>query len=149
MRRFKVGMAFSKDFEGNSPLKHIGSKLPVYIRLLELCEDKGWDIYVLTKKTYKGNGIFEGSWKFLYGKFEKIRTPVKIDLIYDRCAGIKFPPEADNGAVWVNKRDFKLLCWDKWKAYRMIGGYMPKTFWVEKEEELQLVVILFLLEHLD
>src|SRR4030067_227914 len=81
MEKYRVGMAFSRQFRGSSPLGHIGVKLPVYIRLLTLCEAKGWEVYVLTKKTYKGNGIFEGSWRYLDGKFEKIKTPVKIDLV--------------------------------------------------------------------
>ena len=140
MTNYKVGMAFSKDFQGNTPLGHIGVKLPVYIRLLELCEAKGWEVYVLTKKTYKGNGVFEGSWKFSKGKFEKIKSPVKIDLVYDRSAGVKFPPDVDESTIWVNTRAFKVLCWDKWKAYRKIGSFMPKTFLVEKEEDLQLIL---------
>lgn len=144
MGKYRVGMAFSRDFRGNSPLGHIGIKLPVYIQLLKLCQAKGWEVYVLTKKTYKENGTFEGSWKFLsgnpllfYDKFEKIKAPVKIDLVYDRCAGTKFPPEGDDSVVWVNKRDFKILCWDKWMAYQEIGKFMPKTFWVERQEDLQ------------
>ena len=137
MKNINVGMAFSKDFKGNSPLKHIGVKLPVYIRLLKLCEDKGWNVYVLTKKTYKGDGVFKGSWKFSHGKFKKIISPVKIDLLYDRSAGVKFPPDGDKSAIWINTKAFKVLCWDKWKAYKVIGRYMPKTFWVEKEVELQ------------
>ncbi|OGM15263.1 hypothetical protein A2985_00660 [Candidatus Woesebacteria bacterium RIFCSPLOWO2_01_FULL_43_11] len=140
MEKYRVGMAFSRQFRGSSPLGHIGVKLPVYIRLLTLCEAKGWEVYVLTKKTYKGNGIFEGSWRYLDGKFEKIKTPVKIDLVYDRCAGIKFPSEGDDSLIWINRRDFKILCWDKWKAYRQIGKFMPKTFWVERQEDLPAVL---------
>ena len=136
MANFKVGIAFSKEFKGNSPLGHIGVKLPVYLRFLELCQAKGWGVYVLTKKTYKGSGIFKGCWKFSKGKFEKVKTPVQIDLVYDKSAGVKFPPLRDNGVIWVNNKDFKVLCWDKWKAYQEIGKYMPETFWVEKEEDL-------------
>ena len=136
MAIFRVGIVFSKEFKGNSPLGHIGVKLPVYIRFLDLCQKKGWGVYVLTRKTYRGSGIFAGSWKFSKGKFEKIKTLVKIDLVYDRSAGDKFPPEDDESVIWVNRRDFKILCWDKWKAYQEIGEYMPETFWVEKEEDL-------------
>ncbi|MEK7112019.1 MAG: hypothetical protein AAB875_01715 [Patescibacteria group bacterium] len=136
MANFKVGIAFSKEFKGNSPLGHIGVKLPVYLRFLELCQAKGWGVYVLTKKTYRGSGIFEGCWKFSKGKFEKVKTPIQIDLVYDKSAGVKFPPQGGNGVIWVNNKDFKVLCWDKWKAYQKIGKYMPKTFWVEKEENL-------------
>ena len=132
----KVGICYSRQFEGADPLGHIGVKLPVYIRFLDLCQKNGWDTFVLTRKTYKGKGVFEGCWKFADGKFERVAKPVKIDLVYDRSAGIKFPPEGDNDIIWVNRRDFKILCWDKWKAYQEIGKYMPKTLWVEKEEDL-------------
>jgi glutathione synthase/RimK-type ligase-like ATP-grasp enzyme len=136
MANFKIGVAFSKEFTGNNPFGHIGVKLPVYLRLLELCRKEGWEVYVLTRKTYKGNGIFEGGWLFENGKFRKINTPIVADLVYDRSAGIKFPPEGDNDIIWVNRRDFKVLCWDKWKAYQEIGKYMPETFWAKKENDL-------------
>ena len=136
MSDIKVGMAFSKEFRGNSPLGHIGVKLPVYLRLLELCQNKGWDVYVLTRKTYKGNGIFEGSWKYSNDKFIKVKEAVKIDLVFDRCAGIKFPPDGDDSTIWVNRKDFKILAWDKWRAFQEIGEDMPETFWIEKEGDL-------------
>ena len=131
-----VGIVFSKEFSGNDPLGHIGVKLPVYLRLLDLIRAEHWEAYVLTKRTYGGNGIFEGSWLFKDGKFEQVFEPVKIDLIFDRSAGVGFPPECDNGVIWVNRRDFKILCWDKWGAYQRIGEYMPKTFLIEKETDL-------------
>ncbi len=129
-------MAFSREFAGSDPLGHIGIKKAVYIRFLELCAEAGWDAYVLTRKTYKGSGIFEGSWKLNSGNFEAISDPVKIDLVYDRSAGVSFPPEDDKSTIWVNRRDFKILCWDKWKAYAEIGEYMPKTELVKEKEEL-------------
>jgi len=132
----KVGICYSRQFEGADPLGHIGVKLPVYIRFLDLCQSQGWEVYVLTRKTYKGNGIFAGSWRFDKGRFRKTVKPVKIDLVYDRSAGVKFPPENDESVIWVNRLDFKILCWDKWKAYRQIGKYMPQTFWVEEEKAL-------------
>lgn len=131
----KIGICFSKEFIGDRPLAHIITKLPVYLRLLELCKKQDWDTYILTRKTYKGNGIFDGAWKFENGKFDRIEKPVKIDLVYDRTAGVKFPP-ADDGLIWVNRIDFKVFCWDKWKAYQKFGKYMPRTFLLEKEKDL-------------
>src|SRR3990172_1899673 len=134
--KIKVGMAFSRQFRGNSPLAHIGSKLQTYLRLLSLCQKKGWDVYVLTKKTYKGGGVFEGSWAYRGGRFKRIKSPVKIDLVYDRSGGVGFPPEGDKSIVWVNKKDFKVLCWDKWKAYKILNGYMPKTFLLKRQGDI-------------
>ncbi|KKQ92543.1 MAG: hypothetical protein UT17_C0002G0206 [Candidatus Woesebacteria bacterium GW2011_GWB1_39_10] len=49
----RFGMCFGKDFVGDNPLSHITVKRPVYIRLLELCQNQGWDVYVVTKKHTK------------------------------------------------------------------------------------------------
>lgn len=132
----RVGICFSRQFEGNDPLGHIGVKLPVYLRLLELCQKKGWGVFVLTRRTYQGKGIFKGSWQFGKNKFLRIRKPIKIDLIYDRTGGVKFPWEEDSGVVIVNRRDFKLLCWDKWLAFKKIGQFMPQTVWVGERKNL-------------
>lgn len=136
----KVGICFSRQFEGIGPLDHIGPKRPVYIRLLKLCKKKGWGTFVLTRKTYKGKGVFEGCWKFVDGKFECVAKPVKIDLVYDRSAGVHFPPEGDESLIWVNKRDFKILAWDKWAAFQEVGECMPQTLFVEKESDLENVL---------
>ena len=111
---------------------HIGSKLPVYMRLLELMKDEGWEVYVLTRRTYKGEGVFEGGWKFEDGKFILIKDGINLDLVYDRTGGVDFPIQGDKLMV-ANERKFKVLCWDKWEAHGVIGGQMPKTFLVEKE----------------
>src|SRR6266404_2073448 len=134
------GICFSKEFVGDHPLRHIGSKLPVYLRLLELCQKEGWDIYVLTRKTYKGNGIFEGSWLFKEEKFIPVKEEVKIDLIYDRTGGIYFPQANEPDLKVFNNHKFKVLCWDKSMAYKEIGEYMPKTFWVGDKKGLNKIL---------
>lgn len=131
-----LGITFSREFIGNDPLAHIGVKLPVYLRFLDLILAEGWGAFVLTKKTYQGTGIFKGVWGYKNGKFERLNKPVKIDLVYDRSAGVKFPPEKDESLIWVNRRDFKILAWDKWAAYQKIGEYMPKTCLLNSENEI-------------
>jgi glutathione synthase/RimK-type ligase-like ATP-grasp enzyme len=140
MAKKNIGMAFSREFKWEDPLGYIGVKKPVYMRLLEIAEEQGWNLYVLTRKTYRGNGIFEGSWKFNNGKFDIIKTPIEIDLVYDRSAGVKFPPSNDESLVWVNEPSFKILAWDKWSACKVIGEYMPQTLLLENENEIQKVV---------
>jgi glutathione synthase/RimK-type ligase-like ATP-grasp enzyme len=140
MANKKVGIMFSKDFEGVKPLGHIGVKNPVYIRLLELCKEEGWEVYVLTKKTYQGGGIFNGVWLFENGEFSQVFTPTKIDLVYDRSGGVKFPPQGDNETIWVNQRDFKLLAWDKFATSKVIGEYMPQTFSIDSKKDLPKVL---------
>lgn len=136
----KFGICFSKEFTGRNPLGHIGRKLSVYLRFLALCQKQGWEVYVLTHKTYQGNGFFGSVWLFNEGKFKLLKKTVKIDLVYDRTGGIKFPPKEQAKMRVVDNRDFKLLCWNKWLAYQEIGHLMPKTFLVGEKENLALVL---------
>lgn len=131
----KVGICFSKELQGSSPLSHIIEKLPVYIRFLELMEGAGWKTYILTRKTYKGQGVFDGGWLYRNSKFSLVKDILKIDLVYDRTGGIAFPIEGDTLTV-VNRRDFKILAWDKWATFREIGEYMPQTIFIENEKDL-------------
>lgn len=130
----KVGMCFSCRFESSDPLAHIGKKLPVYLRLLQLCQERGWQVFILTRRTYEGDGIFNGVWYFSSGSFIRWGKPVKMDLVYDRVAGMKFPPEHDPAMVVVNRRDFKFVCYNKWLAYRKLGHLMAKTYWVGEKK---------------
>lgn len=137
---FKVGMCFSRPLKGERPLRHIGKKAPVYKRLLEFCQHRGWQAFVLTRLTYQEKGIFKGGWLLKKGKFRRLTMPVKINLVYDRTGGLDFPPKKDSGVIFVNQRRFKLLCWNKWLAYQEIGEFMPKTFWVGGKENLPTVL---------
>ena len=135
----KIGICFSKELQGETPLSHIIEKLPVYMRLLELMEAANFEIYILTRKTYKANGVFEGGWHYESGKFTLVKKVLKIDLVYDRTGGIAFPLENDVLSV-VNERDFKVLAWDKWATYQLLGKYMPKTVLIDSLKDLPLVL---------
>ncbi len=134
-----VGICFSNELAGNNPLSHIHIKRPVYLRLLELIQDGGLNSFVLTRKTYEGNSVFNGVWIFDGGKFRIIEERIRMDLVYDRVGGITFPLENDQMRV-VNGNDFKILAWDKWKTYKEIGQFMPKTFWVGDLDNVNKVV---------
>lgn len=125
----KFGMCFSREFEGNTPLNHIGKKLPVYLRLLELCQNEGWEIYILTRKTYKGDGFFDGVWLFKNGQFERVEKPVKIDLVFDWVGNLLFPSKNEKSLMVINCREFKELTCDKWAAYKILSEFSPKTYW--------------------
>jgi hypothetical protein len=135
-----VGLCFSKPLAEIDPLAHITSKYSVYTRLLDFMAQKGWQIYVFTRKTYQGNGVFQGAWVYQNGKFSIEKNNVKADLVYDRSAGVNFPPGGDESVIWVNRRDFKVLAWDKWLAYQKIGKYMPQTIWIENRDEVETVI---------
>lgn len=135
----KVGICFSKELQGETPLSHIVGKLDVYIRLLELMEVEGWEVYVLTRKTYRGNGVFEGGWLFMGGGFVLVKDKLKIDVVYDRTGGVDFPLPDDRLEV-INEREFKILAWDKWATYKVIGNYMPQTILVKEKRDLSKVL---------
>lgn len=134
--QINFGICFSQEFVGDSPLSHIGVKLPVYLRLLDLCRRQGWGVYVLTRRTYFGNGVFNGVWQYQGGLFTPRTGETKVDLVYDRTGGVQFPPANDSLKV-VNRRDFKILAWDKYQTYRTIGKYMPKTVWLKDLVEIK------------
>lgn len=131
----KLGLCLSRDLRVKNPLSYMGSKLPTYLRLLDLMKSEGWDVYVLTRKTYLGNGMFEGAWRYDNGKLSVVREKMFINLIYDRTGGVIFPPDNDELVV-VNPRNFKIFCWDKWAAYQELREYMPKTVLVENEQQI-------------
>lgn len=131
----KIGIVFSKLLSAGNPLKRMGEKYPVYIRLLEFCQAEGWDVFVLTQKTYLGKGAFRGGWVFDKKKFKLTNKILKMDLFYDRTGGLKFPPK-EGGLRSVNSREFKILSWDKWAAYQGVKKYMPRTFWVGERGDL-------------
>lgn len=126
-KEVSFGMCFSKDFEGVTPLDHIGRKFPVYVRLLEKCREQGWNVYVLTRKTYIGNSVFNGAWLFNDGEFSQVFDQIKIDLVFDWVGNLKFPPLNEPGLRTVNTRKFKEMSCDKWKMYERLKEFMPKT----------------------
>lgn len=148
-----IGICFSRDFEGNDPLSHIGPKRPVYEKLMSDSEKKGWQVFVLTRKTYQGNGLFKGSWKYKQGNYYQYFKPVALNLVYDRTGGVIFPPKENTKTIFVNRRDFKELCWDKWITYQTLnkvralrkvkpkeGSFLPKTYWIGEEHKLYSVI---------
>lgn len=137
--RKKVGICFSKELQGETPLSHIVGKLDVYIRLLELMEAKGWEVYVLTRRTYLGDGVFEGGWRFNNGAFTLVKDKLKMDVVYDRTGGVDFPLRGDSLKV-INQRIFKVLAWDKWATFKVIGKYMPQTLLVKEKKDLSKVL---------
>src|SRR4030042_1278978 len=58
---------------------------------------------------------------------EFVDKKIKVDIAYDRAAGLDFPKTLDNLSV-VDSKEFKILAWDKWLAYKEVGEFMPKTY---------------------
>jgi glutathione synthase/RimK-type ligase-like ATP-grasp enzyme len=138
----KLALAFGKTFEDyHDPFETLGEKRPVYQELLDRIKDLGWDYYVVSTSTYKGNGVFEGYWDYSKKNDQpKIsKDLIKVDIVYDRSGGLKFPSEKEKLAV-VDNLAFKKLAWDKWLAYQEIGEFMPKTYWVGEQDNLKSVL---------
>jgi glutathione synthase/RimK-type ligase-like ATP-grasp enzyme len=126
MRSFAI--VYLHDFTENVPFLGFGDKRAVYKELLMRLGKKDLETYVVSTKNYLGTGIFRGGWKFTNSNFSRIADNIKIDLAYDRAGGLSFPWENDCLRV-VDNREFKLLSWDKWQAYKLLGKYMPETLW--------------------
>lgn len=128
-----VAIAFSAPLTRKDPLKRVKNKRPTYIELLKKCQQKGWNAVIVTRKTYQGGGIFGGFWKLKSDdSFEQVKDEIHVDLVYDRTGGLHFPVEGDS-LVAIDSRDFKLLAYDKWRQYKEIGEYMPKTVRVDSD----------------
>ncbi|MEK7526435.1 MAG: hypothetical protein AAB546_03070 [Patescibacteria group bacterium] len=133
-----LGICFSPDKSIADPLEHIGSKRPVYDRLLDMCIDRGWRTFIFTRKTYLGNSVFAGAWEYKDKKLTWTDEKIKADLVYDRTGGVKFPLQGETLQV-VNVVEFKLLCWDKWAAHGQLSDFMPQTFSIENMDELPVI----------
>jgi glutathione synthase/RimK-type ligase-like ATP-grasp enzyme len=140
MVKIKFGICFSKSFEETDPLSHIGKKNPVYLHLFELAENEGWEVFALSKKTYKGGNLFDGVWLFKNGKFERVKRSINIDLVFDWTGNLDFPPKKDFGLKVVDIREFKELCADKWQMYQSLKKYMVRTFLLDELDNLAQVL---------
>jgi len=136
-----IGIVFSSKLREINLEKQMGKKYPVYLRFFDFFKNEGWNVFILTRKTYLGGGIFNGGYFYKgEGRFNLLLKQIKINSIYDRSGGVKFPPAEEPDLPVVNIRAFKIFCWDKWQAYLRLKKYMPKTFWVGKEENLSRVL---------
>ena len=182
----KFAISFGKTLKDyQDPFETFGDKRPVYQELLDRIKDLGWEYFVVSTSTYKGNGVFEGYWDYSEKKgqpvitaFEKTpdfqpgdesnadnevssfayisssfrgnrglqsvedvikRDEIRVDLVYDRSGGLKFPVKNDKLRV-IDNYAFKKLAWDKWLAFNEIGEYMPNTFWVGEKNNLKKVL---------
>ena len=61
----KFAISFGKTFKDyQDPFETFGDKRPVYQELLDRIKDLGWEYFVVSTSTYKGNGVFEGYWDY-------------------------------------------------------------------------------------
>ena len=136
-----IGIVFSSELKEINLEKQMGKKYPVYLRFFDFLRGEGWNVFILTRKTYLGKGVFKGGYFYKErGKFKLFLGQIKTSSIYDRSGGVKFPPAEEPDLPVVNMRAFKIFCWDKWQAYLRLKEYMPRTFWVGREENLPKVL---------
>ncbi|HEX6977529.1 MAG TPA: ATP-grasp domain-containing protein [Patescibacteria group bacterium] len=127
------GMCFSKSIKEENPLSHIGKKRPTYLELFTLCENQGWNVFAVSKKTYQGKGIFNGVWAFNNGEFKQVFEKTKMDLVFDWTNGLEFPPEEDPKMRVVDSQKFKVFCSNKWEMYLILRQFMATTYWVGED----------------
>lgn len=134
----KVGLVYTLDLHGEEPLAMIKpKKRKVYFRLLEMIQEQGWEAWVLSRLTYEGGNVFKGGWQYQgQGRFSLEDDILRTELVFDKTGGLTFPPENESGLRVINRRDFKILAWNKWEAYLKFPESMPATYWVGRKENL-------------
>lgn len=124
----KLAITFGKEIPDNYSFEDMGEKRQTYLEFVDMCKLGGFDVKVVSTKNYLGNGIFQ------MGKEKE-----NFDIAFDRSGGTNFPPP-DDGFRVVDSREFKLIAWDKWEAYKILEAYTPKSFLVSSQDELKTVL---------
>lgn len=135
----KIALVFSKPLDFSDVLAPMGAKRSVYEELFRKLQKRGHNAVIVTTKSYIGDGVFNGYWSVTPGRTELQNKEIKVDVVYDRSGGLKFPRESDNLRV-IDNLSFKNICWNKWLAYKELYEYMPVTFWVGTKKNLPKVL---------
>lgn len=135
----KIGLVFSKPKDFVDPLSLMGVKRPTYEDLAKRFKERDSRLVVVSTKGYKGKGEFSWYYRIEPGKVDFTDEAIKLDAAYDRSGGLIFPAEGDDFKV-VDNLQFKRFSWNKWKAYQLLGEWMPETYWLGKKENLSKVL---------
>ncbi len=85
-------------------------------------------------EAYLGNGVFKNVFSYSNWKFIHAEETFKPDVVYQRK---KLTEESfDKGVPIINTPEFKKWSPDKLGQYELLKEYMPRTFLIEKEQDL-------------
>lgn len=137
MRKKKIAMYFNQEKAPGDPFSDFGHKRLIYHYFFSYGVKLGYDMYIASgKENYLGGLKFKNLLQYKDKTFQRKNTPLSMDAIYDRCGGTKFPPPEISAKV-LNCSDFKVLCNDKNHMYQLLGNWMPKSFEINSQQELE------------
>ncbi len=110
------------------------SRNPEYHEFFRKCNDVFEFRIVNNKEAYIGNGVFKDVCIYKDGRIIPVDQEFKTDVIYQfkKMADESF----DNVVSIIDTPKFKNWCGDKWNQYQLLKDFMPKTFLIEKEDDL-------------
>jgi glutathione synthase/RimK-type ligase-like ATP-grasp enzyme len=119
----------------NEPLTDSFSRNPEYHAFFKRCNDVFEFRFANGKESYLGNGIFQNVWKYENGEIIPAENEFVADVAYqfNKIADNTF----DNAIPVCNTTEFRNWCGDKWSQYQLLKDYMPKTFLIEKIEDIK------------
>ena len=111
------------------------SRNPEYHEFFRKCNDVFEFRIANNKEAYLGQGIFKNICIYKDGRIIPVDEEFKTDIIYQFK---KMTDESFDKAVpVVDTLEFKNWCGDKWSQYQLLKEFMPKTFLIEKENDLK------------
>lgn len=141
--RKKIVMFFNKEKSEKNPFASFGDKEDVYFDFFKQGYAAGLDMYLASKeKNYLSGLDFKDPLFFDGKKFKKTVMKIKVDAIYDRSGGLKFPSTAISSKV-LNPFSFKSLCYSKNKMYKALSSFMPKSFEIKNQNNFEKKLKLF------
>ncbi len=132
----KIVMYFKKDRSPRDPFAEFSRKEKIYHLFFSEGTRQGHKMYLASgAASYQGNMTFSNAYLYNGRSFNTESCVIEADAIYDRSAGLNFPPENISKKT-LNCAQFKKLCDNKNLMYQLLGKYMPKTFPIKNKEDL-------------
>lgn len=119
----------------NDPVLEGFSTSPEYHAFFAKCNEVFEFRFARGKESYLGNGLFKDVLSYNSGRIVPAESEFKADAIYQflRVADESF----DKVIPIVNTPEFKNWCSNKWNQYELLKDFMPKTFLIEQESDLE------------
>ncbi len=133
----KIVVFFGKDRNCVDPFADFGKKRAVYHQLFKRGLERGLEMYLASgRESYLGSLDFQNPWLYTGISFEKKSGTFSFDAVFDRSGGLRFPSSEISNKV-LNGITFKQLCYNKNLTYALLSDFMPKSYTVRNDDELQ------------
>jgi glutathione synthase/RimK-type ligase-like ATP-grasp enzyme len=139
----KILIYFTKKEVAADPFANVPDRREIYWSLFREGRSRGLDMYLGVKPTIHHGGMeFENVLFFTGEQFELQLKKISFDAIFDRSPNKNFPtPDIDSKTL--NTLAFKKLANNKDCTYELLSEYMPKTFILGSEQDLEAALTFF------